>query len=144
MPLGGALPPNSRNAGDRPCRSGRHEGQGGQGLAGPSGKPVRVPPAPSGAVCRAVWVCGRARRTSPENPESDRRSRRLPAGTSPGTSHRGGPGGGEGREPEGRSGPSQHSMTLTASPPRAVSLYLAFMSAPVSFIVLMALSSETW
>ena len=37
----------------------------------------------------------------------------------------------------------QHSMTLTARPPRAVSLYLTFMSAPVSRIVLMTLSSET-
>ena len=34
-------------------------------------------------------------------------------------------------------------MTLTARPPRAVSLYLSFMSAPVSRIVLIALSSET-
>ncbi len=42
---------------------------------------------------------------------------------------------------QGTSG--QHSMTLTARPPRAVSLYLSFMSAPVSRIVLIALSSET-
>ena len=34
-------------------------------------------------------------------------------------------------------------MTLTASPPRAVSLYLTFMSRPVSRIVLTTLSSET-
>src|SRR6266545_4460595 len=34
-------------------------------------------------------------------------------------------------------------MTLTARPPRAVSLYLTFMSAPVSRIVLMTLSRET-
>src|SRR5262249_13107127 len=37
----------------------------------------------------------------------------------------------------------QHSTTLTASPPRAVSLYLSFMSAPVCRIVLMTLSRET-
>ena len=37
----------------------------------------------------------------------------------------------------------QHSTTLRARPPRAVSLYLSFMSAPVSRIVLIALSSET-
>src|SRR5882757_6350334 len=37
----------------------------------------------------------------------------------------------------------QHSMTLTASPPRAVSLYLTFMSAPVSRIVLITLSRLT-
>ncbi len=39
---------------------------------------------------------------------------------------------------------SQHSTTLRARPPRAVSLYLSFMSAPVSRIVLIALSRETW
>src|SRR5919106_760606 len=33
---------------------------------------------------------------------------------------------------------------LSASPPRAVSLYLSFMSAPVSRMVLIALSSGTW
>ena len=33
---------------------------------------------------------------------------------------------------------------LTASPPRAVSLYLVFMSAPVSRMVLMTLSRLTW
>jgi hypothetical protein len=38
---------------------------------------------------------------------------------------------------------AQHSMTLTARPPRAVSLYLSFMSAPVSRRVLIALSSDT-
>ena len=38
---------------------------------------------------------------------------------------------------------AQHSITLTASPPRAVSLYLTFMSAPVSRMVLIALSSDT-
>ena len=38
---------------------------------------------------------------------------------------------------------AQHSITLTASPPRAVSLYLVFMSAPVSHIVLITLSSDT-
>src|SRR6185437_988071 len=37
----------------------------------------------------------------------------------------------------------QHSMTFTASPPRDVSLYLAFMSAPVSRMVLIAMSSDT-
>jgi hypothetical protein len=37
----------------------------------------------------------------------------------------------------------QHSMMLTARPPRAVSLYLLDMSAPVSRMVLMTLSSET-
>src|SRR5690606_16494223 len=37
----------------------------------------------------------------------------------------------------------QHSMMFTASPPRAVSLYLTDMSAPVSFIVLMTLSRDT-
>ncbi len=37
----------------------------------------------------------------------------------------------------------QHSITFTASPPRDVSLYLSFMSAPVSRIVLIALSSDT-
>jgi hypothetical protein len=37
----------------------------------------------------------------------------------------------------------QHSITLTARPPREVSLYLIFMSAPVSRIVMIALSSET-
>src|SRR5690606_10074073 len=40
-------------------------------------------------------------------------------------------------------GPPQHSMTLPARAPRAVSLYLPFMSLPVSRIVLMTLSSET-
>ena len=39
--------------------------------------------------------------------------------------------------------PVQHSMTLTARPPRAVSLYLTFMSAPVSRIVLITLSRLT-
>ena len=39
--------------------------------------------------------------------------------------------------------PSQHSMTLTANPPRLVSLYLVIMSRPVSRIVLMTLSSDT-
>src|SRR6266404_9555657 len=38
---------------------------------------------------------------------------------------------------------SQHSITLTARPPREVSLYLSFMSAPVSRIVLITLSSDT-
>ena len=37
----------------------------------------------------------------------------------------------------------QHSTTLSAKPPRAVSLYLSFMSAPVSRMVLTALSSDT-
>ena len=37
----------------------------------------------------------------------------------------------------------QHSTTLSARPPRAVSLYLSFMSAPVSRMVLTALSSDT-
>ena len=37
----------------------------------------------------------------------------------------------------------QHSTMLTASPPRAVSLYLVFMSAPVSRMVLMTESSDT-
>src|SRR5690348_16415452 len=37
----------------------------------------------------------------------------------------------------------QHSTTLTASPPRLVSLYLSFMSRPVSRMVLMTLSSDT-
>lgn len=37
----------------------------------------------------------------------------------------------------------QHSMTLTAKPPLAVSLYLVFISAPVSRIVLMTLSRLT-
>ena len=38
---------------------------------------------------------------------------------------------------------AQHSTTLSARPPRAVSLYLSFMSAPVSRMVLTALSSDT-
>ena len=38
---------------------------------------------------------------------------------------------------------AQHSMTLTARPPREVSLYLTFMSAPVSRIVLITLSRLT-
>ena len=37
----------------------------------------------------------------------------------------------------------QHSITFTASPPREVSLYFVFISAPVSRIVLITLSSET-
>jgi hypothetical protein len=37
----------------------------------------------------------------------------------------------------------QHSITFTASPPRAVSLYLVFMSAPVSRMVLITWSSDT-
>jgi hypothetical protein len=37
----------------------------------------------------------------------------------------------------------QHSTIFTASPPRDVSLYLVFMSAPVSRMVLMTLSSDT-
>ncbi len=37
----------------------------------------------------------------------------------------------------------QHSITLTARPPRAVSLYFVFMSAPVSIMVLITRSSET-
>jgi hypothetical protein len=37
----------------------------------------------------------------------------------------------------------QHSTILTARPPREVSLYLVFISAPVSFIVLITESSET-
>jgi hypothetical protein len=40
-------------------------------------------------------------------------------------------------------GSAQHSITLTASPPRAVSLYLVFMSAPVSRMVLITWSSDT-
>jgi hypothetical protein len=40
-------------------------------------------------------------------------------------------------------GAAQHSTMLTASPPRAVSLYLIFMSAPVCIIVLMTLSRLT-
>src|SRR5690349_7473913 len=36
------------------------------------------------------------------------------------------------------------STTLSAKPPRAVSLYLTLMSAPVSRMVLIALSSDTW
>src|SRR5690606_29689278 len=44
-----------------------------------------------------------------------------------------------GRSPDLR----QHSMTLTASPPREVSLYLSCMSRPVSRMVLMTLSSDT-
>ncbi|SFJ55217.1 hypothetical protein SAMN05192543_10889 [Paraburkholderia megapolitana] len=39
--------------------------------------------------------------------------------------------------------PHQHSTIFTASPPRDVSLYLVFMSAPVSRIVLMTESSDT-
>jgi len=39
--------------------------------------------------------------------------------------------------------PAQHSMMFTARPPRAVSLYLVLMSAPVWRIVAMTLSSET-
>ena len=38
---------------------------------------------------------------------------------------------------------AQHSMTLTARPPREVSLYFSCMSRPVSRMVLMTLSSET-
>jgi hypothetical protein len=38
---------------------------------------------------------------------------------------------------------SQHSTILTASPPRAVSLYLIFMSAPVCIMVLITLSRLT-
>ena len=38
---------------------------------------------------------------------------------------------------------AQHSTMFTASPPRAVSLYFVCMSAPVSRIVLMTLSSDT-
>jgi hypothetical protein len=38
----------------------------------------------------------------------------------------------------------QHFTTFRASPPRAVSLYLSFMSAPVSRIDLIALSRDTW
>ena len=37
----------------------------------------------------------------------------------------------------------QHSMIFTANPPRAVSLYLVIMSAPVSRIVLMTWSRLT-
>ncbi|CFN65439.1 Uncharacterised protein [Bordetella pertussis] len=37
----------------------------------------------------------------------------------------------------------QHSTIFTANPPRAVSLYLVFMSAPVSRMVLMTESSDT-
>lgn len=37
----------------------------------------------------------------------------------------------------------QHSITLTASPPREVSLYLSCMSRPVSRRFLLTLSSET-
>jgi hypothetical protein len=43
----------------------------------------------------------------------------------------------------GRTATAQHSITLTARPPRAVSLYLPCMPAPVSRIVRIALSSET-
>src|SRR5690606_6188935 len=39
--------------------------------------------------------------------------------------------------------PVQHSTIFTARPPRAVSLYLVFMSAPVSRMVLMTESSDT-
>src|SRR5690606_6368533 len=38
---------------------------------------------------------------------------------------------------------AQHSITFTARPPREVSLYLVFMSAPVSRMVLMTLSRDT-
>src|SRR5206468_9811085 len=50
---------------------------------------------------------------------------------------------GGGRRVVGGLSPAQHSMTLMASPPREVSLYLVFMSAPVSRMVLMTRSSET-
>ena len=40
-------------------------------------------------------------------------------------------------------GTRQHSITFNARPPRAVSLYFVFMSAPVSRMVLMTLSSDT-
>src|SRR4051794_10263941 len=39
--------------------------------------------------------------------------------------------------------PDQHSTMFTARPPRAVSLYLIFISAPVSIIVLITLSRLT-
>ncbi len=38
---------------------------------------------------------------------------------------------------------SQHSTIFTANPPREVSLYLVFMSAPVSHMVLITESSDT-
>src|SRR5690606_28252723 len=48
------------------------------------------------------------------------------------------------RERCGGSAPRhQHSITFTARPPRAVSLYLTFMSLPGSRMVLITLSSET-
>src|SRR6478735_6884123 len=76
-------------------------------------------------LCRDFHVCprevpGTFRRASGEGPDSAERSKRA----------------GQGLEP-------QHSMMFTASPPRAVSLYLTLMSAPVSFMVLMTLSRET-
>lgn len=42
----------------------------------------------------------------------------------------------------GRQVPDQHSVRLTASPPKAVSLYLCDISRPVCFIASMQLSSE--
>ncbi|GLZ17634.1 hypothetical protein Bpla01_11640 [Burkholderia plantarii] len=50
-----------------------------------------------------------------------------------------------GRAASGRRGrgDDQHSTMFTASPPREVSLYFVFMSAPVSRIVLITESSDT-
>lgn len=42
-----------------------------------------------------------------------------------------------------RKNQNQHSTIFTANPPRAVSLYFVFISAPVSRIVLITESSET-
>ena len=85
------------------------------GLSGPAGTPVPTRPSRRNG-----------RRTSVESAQMHPSRRLMPA-----TAH----------FRRVSVGPAyQHSMTLTASPPRAVSLYLIFMSAPVSRMVLIALS----
>src|SRR4029453_18039036 len=49
----------------------------------------------------------------------------------------------QGLSGQGQRRGTQHSTMLTASPPRAVSLYLIFMSAPVCIMVLITLSRLT-
>ncbi len=96
------------------CRTRRQTRQR-RALGGVAGRHTHTITVPSAGCLRI------GRRVDPAG-----RSRRIPFGPAPGLRSR-----------------TQHSTTLTASPPRAVSLYLTFMSRPVSRIVLMALSSDT-
>ena len=111
----------------------RHRPQGAQ----PHRRTLRVPRRPDRAPRRPLRLLapGRARRSGC----------RAGCSAGAGCAARQGAGAG-GEEPggvrdQGRLDQAQHSTMFTARPPRAVSLYLVIMSAPVSRIVLITLSS---